>query len=244
MRQGDRRARRPRGGRRLRGHARGHCRLRCGGGRRDDLEAAPDAQPLGRSGGRHQRGARERVRGLAGDPCLRHRQGLRLPRRPGRDRDPLRGGARRRLPARELGRRLLAHRGRPHRPAPVRRRRRTAHRLRGRHHGPRARPGALRAGVPPRHQGVRGVLRLAARRQRRPLPGRHLLGPAERRAQDARRQDRDPRHRRRRPALRRHDERLLVHGRRDGDGAPRRRSARGHGDDAVPPDDARRRRAC
>ena len=31
--------------------------------------------------------------------------------------------------------------------------------------------------------GLRGVLRLAARRERRPLPGRDLLGPAERRAE-------------------------------------------------------------
>ena len=49
------------------------------------------------------------------------------------------------LPARELGLRLLAHRGRQARPAPVRRRRRAAHGVRGRHHRPRADPGALRA---------------------------------------------------------------------------------------------------
>ena len=34
------------------------------------------------------------------------------------------------------------------------------------------------------------------------------------------------------------DERVRVHRRRDGDGAARRRPAEGHGDDAVPPDDA------
>ena len=68
----------------------------------------PDPQPFRRSRGRHQRGARERLRGQPGDPCLRHGQGLGLPRRPGRGRDPRRGGAGRRLPARELGRRLLA----------------------------------------------------------------------------------------------------------------------------------------
>ena len=58
-------------------------------------------------------------------------------------------------------------------------------------------------------------------------------------AEGDRREDGDPRDRRRRPALRRDDERLRLHGRRDGDGAPRRRAAEGHGDDAVPPDDAR-----
>ena len=55
--------------------------------------------------------------------------------------------------------------------------------------------------VQARHHGLRGVLRLAARRQRRPLPGRDLLGPAQRRPEDDRRQDGDPRHRRRRPAV-------------------------------------------
>ena len=170
---------------------------------------------------------------------LRHGQGLRLPRRPGRDRGALRRGAGRRLPARELGRRLLAHRGRQDRAAPVRRRRRAAHRLRGRHHRPRPDPGALRADDEARRPRLRGVLRLEARRRGRPLPGRDLLGPAERRPEDDRREDGDPLHGRRRPALRRHDERLLVHRRRDDDGAARRRPAEGHGDDAVPPDDAR-----
>ena len=53
-----------------------------------------------------------------------------------------------------------------------------------------------------------------------------------------RRQDGDPLHGRRRPALRRHDERVLLHRRRDGAGAARGGAAEGHGDDAVPPDDA------
>ncbi len=56
--------------------------------------------------------------------------------------------------------------------------------------------------------------------ERRPLPGRDLLGPAERRTEDDRRQDDDPRHRRRGSALRRHDERLLLHRRRHGAGLP------------------------
>ena len=62
-----------------------------------------------------------------GEARLRHRQGLRLPRRPGRDRDPLPRGARRHLPARALGRRLLAQRGRAPRAAAVRRRGLAAH---------------------------------------------------------------------------------------------------------------------
>ena len=112
----------------------------------------PDAQPFRRGRRRDQRRARERLRGRSREARVRHRQGLGLPRRPGRDPDPLRRGAGRRLPARELGSGLLAHRGRPHRPAPVRRGRRAAHRLRGGHHGPRARARPLRAGDEARPQ--------------------------------------------------------------------------------------------
>ena len=57
--------------------------------------------------------------------------------------------------------------GRPARPAPVRRRRLAAHRLRGRHHRPRPDPGALRAAAEADgrgHRRLRGVLRLPARR--------------------------------------------------------------------------------
>ena len=53
----------------------------------------PDAVALRLCGGRHQRRAGQRDRGLAGDPHLRHRQGLRLPGRPGRDRDHVPRGA-------------------------------------------------------------------------------------------------------------------------------------------------------
>ena len=60
----DRRARRPRRRRGLRRHARRDRGARRRGGRRDRLQAPPDAQPLGRGGGRHQRGTRERGRGL------------------------------------------------------------------------------------------------------------------------------------------------------------------------------------
>ena len=147
-------------------------------------------------------------------------------------------GARRHLPARALGRRLLAARGRKARTAPVRRRRLAAHRLRGRHHRPRADPGALRAAREARHHGLRGVLRLEAGRERRPLPGRHLLGSPERRPEDGGRKDGRPRDRRSGPHLPHDDERLCVHRRRRRDGAAPRAAAQGHGVHAVPPDDA------
>ena len=120
---------------------------------------------------------------------------------------------------------------------PVRRRRLAAHRLRRRHHRPRPDPGALRAARQARHQGLRGVLRLAARRARGPLPGRDRVGSPPRRAEGARRQDRPARDRRRRPALPRDHERLRLHRRRDVDGAARRPAAEGHRVHAVPPDD-------
>ena len=137
--------RRPRRRSRLRGYARGHRGVRRRGERRCDLEAASDPEPFGRGRGRHQRGARQRRRGLRRVARVRHRQGLRLHRRPGRDRDLHARGAGRHLPARALGRGLLEARRRQARAAPVRRRRLAAHRVRRRHHRPRADPGALRA---------------------------------------------------------------------------------------------------
>ena len=169
-------ARRPHRRRRLRGHARSDRGIRRRRRRRRHLEDPPDPEPLRSGRGRHQRGARERVRGRSREARLRHGQGLRLPRRPGRDRGPLRRGARRRLPARALGRRLLAHGGRADRAAPLRRRRRAAYRLRSGHHRARPRARPLRADDEARHRDVRGVVRLEARRGRRALPGRHLLG--------------------------------------------------------------------
>ena len=112
-----------------------------------------------------------------------------------------------------------------------------AHGLRGRHHRPRAHPGALRAAAAAdggRPRRLRGVLRLPARRRRRPLHGRHLLGPPERRRQARHRQGRDPRDGRRRPPLPRDDERLCVHRRRHVDGAARGTAAEGHRVHAVP----------
>ncbi len=151
-------------------------------------------------------------------------------------------GARRRVPARELGRGLLPDGGRTDRAAPVRRRRRAADGVRRRHHGPRAPERALRAAREAGHQGLRGGLRLEARRRRRRVQGRHLLGPPARGVEGDLREGRHPRHRRRGTVVHRDDERLLVHGRRDDARAARGRAAEGHGDDAVPPDDARAER--
>ena len=116
------------------------------------------------------------VRGQPRDPHVRHGQGLRLPGRPGRDRDHVHRGAGRHLRARAHGRGLLALRRRPHRAAPVRRRGLAAHRLLGRHHGPRADPRALRAAAEVRGAGLRGVLRDRPRDRRRPLRRRARLG--------------------------------------------------------------------
>ena len=132
--------------------------------RRDHLQAASDALALGLRGGRHQRRARQRGRGQPRDPHVRHRQGLGLPGRPGRDRDHVHRGAGRHLRARAHGRRVLALPRRPHRAAAVRRRGLAAHRLLRRHHGPRADPRALRAAAQVRGAGLRGVLRARPRR--------------------------------------------------------------------------------
>ena len=99
----DREARRARRRGGLRRHARRDRGLRRGRRRGDDLEDPPDPLPLRRGRGRHQRGARQRGRGQPRDPRLRHRQGLRLPRRPGRDRDLRAGGARRHLSSSRTG---------------------------------------------------------------------------------------------------------------------------------------------
>ena len=53
-------------------------------------------------------------------------------------------------------------------------------------------------------------------------------------------QERDPRDRRQRPGVAADHQRADLHRRRDRDGLPRRGAADGHGDDPVPPDDARR----
>ena len=92
------------------------------GGRvgRDRLQGPPGPLPLGRGGRRDQRGAEPR--GQLGVARVRHRQGLRLPGRPGRDRDHVPGGARRDPVARARRRHVPPQRDRPPRHPRVRRR--------------------------------------------------------------------------------------------------------------------------
>ena len=185
-------------------------------------------------------------RGHLGVARLRHRQGLRLPRRPGRHRDHVPRGARGAARARALGRDLPPQRGGPPRQARLRRRQRRPHLLRGRHHRPGHPPRALRAadeargGVP-----LRGVVHHRARAgRRRPHRRRGHAQHPRRRDGALLRPRRDPGHRRQRPGLRPHHQRPHLHRRRHRDGLPGRRAADGHGDDPVPPDHAGGARAC
>ena len=95
-----------------------------------------------------------------GEPHLRHGEGLGLPRRPGRDRDPLRERAGRDLPARALGGGVQPPGGHGQdRPATVRRRRLPAHLLRRRPDRPGHPAHALHGVREVRDPDLRGVLR-------------------------------------------------------------------------------------
>ena len=171
---------------------------------------------------------------------LGHRQGLGLPRRPGR-RGPLRAGDAGRDPAaRPLGHPVDARRAGPHRPAAVRRAL-----LPARHAG-RRQDRLLRDADALRHAAALPVLQALRRvlRHRHPGRGRTLRRPGRhprtvRRDGHPARQGAAHRHRRRRHAVRLHH--LLADGdrRRHGDGVPRRAAAGGHGVPAVPPHRAR-----
>ena len=93
------------------------------GGAEDRLhhQGLPDALAHRRRPGRHRRLARQHERGRLALAHVRHRQGLGLAGRPGRDRISLPRGAGRGLRARPLRPAVLAHRGRQDLPAPVRR---------------------------------------------------------------------------------------------------------------------------
>ena len=173
-------------------------------------------------------------------PHLRHRQGRRLHRRPGRDRDPLRVGPRRDHPARALGRGLQPARDHGQdRPAPVRRRRLPAHLLRRRPHRPGDPAHALHRVREVRDPDLRGVVRhRAGEGLARRLLRRRGLRHGPRHDPDHRGEVRRARHRRRRARLPPLDELALVHGRRHGPGPRGRRAAEGHGVHAVPPHDA------
>ena len=79
---------------------------------------------------------------------------------------------------------------------------------------------------------------MEARRERRALPGSHLLGSSERGREDGGREDRRACDRGPGPDLSHHHERLRLYGRRRRDGLAPRLAAQGHGVHAVPPDHA------
>ena len=127
--------------------------------------------------------------------------------------------------------------------ARVRRRLRRPHLLRRRHHRPGDPARALRAAdeAPRAGRPLRGVVHdRPAPGRRGPLRRRDLPQPARRPAGGVQRQGDDPRLRRRRPGLQADHQRADRDRRRDRPGLPDRREADGHGDDPVPPDDARR----
>ena len=104
LRRGDRRRRR-------RGPAR-HGRLLGGGpAHRLHHQGVPDPLAHGRRAGRHLGLARQHGPGRLALAHVRHREGVGLARRPGRDRVPRPQRAGRRLRARALGRALLPHGG-------------------------------------------------------------------------------------------------------------------------------------
>ena len=208
------------------------------------LQGVPDPLAYGRGPGRHLRLARQHGPGRLALAHVRHRQGLGLAGRPGRDRVPLPQRAGRGLRARPLGRAVLAHRSRQDLPASVRRHddrlrqgHRAAHLRRRRPHRPRDPAHALRPGA-------EGALRVLHRIFRhRPDPRFGGSGPRRRLPQDGRRHDPplprpddDPRDRRLRPGLFLLHLGAYLHRRRQRHGAARRAAAAGHGVRPVPPD--------
>ena len=154
--------------RRRPGRPAGRARGRRGGSDRGDhVQGPPGPLALQRGRGRHQRGAQPRR--LVGVARVRHRQGLGLPRRPGRDRDHVPRGARRGALARAPRRHVPPQPRGQARHARVRRRLRRAHLLRRRHHRPGAAARALRAAdeAPRADRPLRGVVRHRARAGRR-----------------------------------------------------------------------------
>ncbi len=126
----------------------GHARLAAAGARRPERGGAVQgvSDPLAHGGGagRHRRLARQHERGQLALPLLRHRQGQRLARRPGRDRVHVPRGAEGRLRARALRHAVRPQPRRHDLPASVRRPHRQLRReagaarlRRGRPHRPR-----------------------------------------------------------------------------------------------------------
>ena len=154
-------------------------------------QGVPDPLAHGRGAGRHRGLARQHGRGRLALAHVRHRQGVGLARRPGRDRISLPQRAGRRLRARALGRAVLAHRGRQDLPAPVRRHdhalrqgHRAAHLRRRRPHRPRHAAHAVRPGAAAFGRVLHRVFR------HRPDHGRR--GPLPRRGRAEARRRHDP----------------------------------------------------
>ena len=216
------------------------------------VEGVPDALAHGRGAGRHRRLARQHVRGQLALAHVRHDQGLRLARRPGRDRVHVQDGAAGRLRARALRDAVRPQPRRHDLPAAVRRphgelrREAGAARVRRRRpHRPRAAAHALPAQRPRAHAVLRRVDGARPRpRRRRRRAGRRRAGDGDRRGHDPAGEGDDARDRRRRPHLRRVAQRVHQHRRRPRHGGARRHSAAGHGVLAVPPDGRRRAPAC
>ena len=140
---------------------------------------------------------------------VRHRQGVGLARRPGRDRIHGAQRARGRLRARALGRAVLAHRGRQDLSAPVRRHDAglrqgpgAAHLRRRRPHRPRHAAHDVRPGAAPLGRILHRVLRHRPDHGRPGrLPRRHRAQARRRHAASFPRADHDPRDRRLWPRL-------------------------------------------
>ena len=215
-------------------------------------QGLPDPQPYRRGAGRHRRQPRQHGPGPLDLAHVRHGQGLRLARRPGRDRiygprSPGRG-----LRARACGRAVQPHRRRQDLPARVRRHdpehgrgpAGAAHLRRRRPHRPRDAAHALPAEPEVRRRLLHRIFRARPDHGRRRVPRRdrsvhgRWLDPSLPRA------GRGARHRRLWPHLFHRDLGPHLHRRRQCDGAARRPAAAGHGVRPVPPDRHLRRRAC
>ena len=191
---------------------------------RGDHQALPHPLPHRRGAGRHVRGARQRRGGQLGVAHLRHRQGRRLPGRPGRRRDPRQGGDRRGHRPREHGPAVQPHARGQDRPAPLRRphprpRRgpRAPRLLRRRPHRPHDPADAVPELRQARHQVLQRVLRARPaddRGRRRRSRRRRRLRAGHRRAARLPGQGGDLRDRRLRQDLQDHLERAHPHRRR------------------------------
>ena len=208
------------------------------------LESVSHALAHRRGAGRHFGFARQHGAGRLALAYVRHRQGRRLARRPGRHRISVPQRAGRGLRTGPLGRAVLPHRRRQDLPAPIRRHddrlwqgHRAAHLRRRRPHRPRHPAHAVRSGA----EGEVRVLHRIFRH--RPHPGRRGRGARRRLPQAGRRNDPSvPRsddcagHRRLWPRLFLGHFGSHLHRRRQRDGAARGPAAAGHGVRAVPSD--------